>query len=115
MNYHKLYVAFDDTGEPLAVSSQEEHFAYHVPERVREFVSNEVADSLADKQVNLMVKVMDLQDCIRDLLKGGEHEGECDNGQGMINEGGACQKHCEMSDQREAAAKKLLEAKDGTT
>ena len=105
MNYHKLYVAFDDTGEPLAVSSQEEHFAYHVPERVREFVSNEVADSLADKQVNLMVKVMDLQDCIRELLKGGEHEGECEQEKGSAR----CPKHVKASNEREAAARKLLE------
>ena len=52
-----------------------------------------------------MVKVMDLQDCIRKLLKGGEHEGECDNDQGMPNEGGACQKHVDASDAREAAAR----------
>jgi uncharacterized protein YaaR (DUF327 family) len=53
------------------------------------------------------------KDCIRELLKGGEHKGECDNDQGMLNEGGACQKHCDANDAREDAARKLLEATDG--
>jgi hypothetical protein len=56
-------------------------------------------------------RITELEECIRELLKGGEHEGECDNDQGMINEGGACQKHCVASEQREADAKKLLEEK----
>jgi hypothetical protein len=67
---------------------------------------------IIDKQKE---RIRNLEGCIRELLKGGEHEDECDNDQGMLNEGGACQKHCAMSEQREAAAKKLLEAKDGTT
>ena len=53
-------------------------------------------------------RIRRLENCIRELLKGGEHEGECDNEQGIPNEGGACMKHCETSDQREAAARKLL-------
>ena len=43
MTYHRLYVAFDVAGEPYAVSPQKESFAYHDPERVREFASDEVA------------------------------------------------------------------------
>jgi hypothetical protein len=50
-----------------------------------------------------------LKNCIRELIKGGEHEGECDNDQGMLNEGGACQKHCDASDKRDSDARKLLE------
>jgi len=112
MTYHRLYVGFDKDGEPVAVSPIKDELVF--PDgQVREFASEEVADSLADKQVDLMVKVMDLQDCIRELLKGGEHEGECDNDQGMLNEGGACQKHCAINEQREAAARKLLEETNG--
>lgn len=53
--------------------------------------------------------ITELKECIRELLKGGEHEGGCDNDLGMMNEGAACQKHCAVSKAREAAARKLLE------
>jgi len=65
---------------------------------------------IIDKQKD---RIRNLEGCIRELLKGGEHEGECDNDQGMLNEGGACQKHCAINEQREAAARKLLEEKNG--
>lgn len=58
-----------------------------------------------DKQRN---RIQKLENVIRELLKGGEHEGECDNDQGMINEGGACQKHCDASDERERNAREAL-------
>jgi hypothetical protein len=61
----------------------------------------------------LVIRVANLENVIRELLKGGEHEGECDNDQGMMNEGGACQQHCDANDAREDAARKLLEASDG--
>jgi hypothetical protein len=61
----------------------------------------------------LVIRVVTLENVIRELLKGGEHEGECDNDQVMMNEGGACQKHCDTNDAREDAARKLLEATDG--
>jgi hypothetical protein len=61
---------------------------------------------LADKAMN---RIADLEECIRELIKGGEHEGECDNDPGMMNEGGACMKHCDASDAREQAARKMLE------
>lgn len=54
-------------------------------------------------------RIADLENCIRELLKGGEHEGLCDNDQGMLNEGGACMEHIEASFKREKAAIKLLE------
>lgn len=111
MTYHKLYIAFDVNGEPFAVSPDKASFAYHDPERIREFVSKEVVDCFVNSKIDLMVKVDELKDCIRDLLKGGEHEGECDNDQGMMNEGGASQQHCEASKLRELAAQKLLEEK----
>ena len=66
-------------------------------------------DCFVNSKINLMARVIDLEACISTLLKGGEHEGECDNDQGLANEGGACQKHVEISNAREAAARKMLE------
>jgi hypothetical protein len=68
---------------------------------------------LPELATKLKERSLCLEFTIRELLKGGEHEGECDNDQGMLNEGGACQKHCDANDAREAAARKLLEATDG--
>lgn len=109
MNYHKLYVAFDVFGNPYAVSPDDKDFSYHDPNRTVEFVSKEVVELLVNNKIDLMVKVNDLKYVIRELLKGGEHEGECDNDKGMMNEGGACMKHCDAIEAREQAARKLLD------
>ena len=54
-----------------------------------------------------------LENCIRELLKGGEHEGECGNDYDGDSDG-PCLKHVEASNQRDAAARKLLEESNGT-
>jgi phosphoglycolate phosphatase-like HAD superfamily hydrolase len=51
-------------------------------------------------------------DMIRELLKGGEHEGRCDD-EDDPEFHGPCFKHIAASDAREAAARKLLEEIDG--
>jgi hypothetical protein len=58
-------------------------------------------------------RVTALEDCIRELLKGGKHEGECGNDYDG-DSGGPCFKHVEASNQREAAARKLLGESNGT-
>ena len=61
MKYNKLYVAFDVFGNPYAVSPVLEDFSYHDPERTKEYVSDEVADTLANGKVDLMIKVNELK------------------------------------------------------
>lgn len=59
--------------------------------------------------IDARTRIEMLENCIRELLKSGEHEGLCGNDQGMLNEGGACMKHIEASFIREEAARKILE------
>ncbi len=73
----------------------------------------ETEQSYYNDLMDARIRISALEHCIRELLKGGEHEGECDNDQGMMNEGGACQKHCSASEEREAAARRLLEEFNG--
>jgi hypothetical protein len=51
-------------------------------------------------------RIADLENCIRELLKGGEHEDDCDNDPSGY--GGPCWKHLEESTRREEAARKIL-------
>lgn len=69
----------------------------------------EVESSYYNDLIDARTRIEMLENCIRELLKGGEHEGLCDNNQGMINEGGACMEHIKASFKREKSAIKLLE------
>jgi hypothetical protein len=53
-------------------------------------------------------RIKELEDCIRELLKGGEHEGLCTTFGGDMDSG-PCLKHLEVAEQREEAARKILE------
>jgi uncharacterized protein YicC (UPF0701 family) len=61
MIYNKLYVVFDVFGNPYAVSPVREDFSYHDPDRTKEYVREEVAKSLANGKVDLMIKVNELK------------------------------------------------------
>ena len=67
MTYHRLYIAFDVTGEPYAVSPQKESFAYHDPERVKEYVSKAVVDCFVDSKIEMMLEINDLKGVIAGL------------------------------------------------
>jgi hypothetical protein len=72
---------------------------------------------LPELATKLKERSLCLEFTIRELLKGGEHEGECSEGDLSLSsswEIGPCVKHLQASEAREAAARKLLEATDGT-
>ena|ERR1700677_682387 len=69
------------------------------------------AEAHAKENMSLIAAAPELYGAIVELLKGGEHEGECDEGYlGLSSswERGPCVKHLAASEKREEEARKVL-------
>lgn len=64
------------------------------------------------KEKRLEREIVEMSNCIRELLKGGEHSGDCDNevylDNGEIIHDGECRIHVETAESRKISAKALL-------
>lgn len=91
----------------------------NIPEKERPFVAALLnqRDDYYKQMTKAKERTSKLEDCIRELLKGGEHEGECSEGDLSLSsswEVGPCVKHLQASETRETAARKLLEENNAT-